>query len=502
MTKLSTGYEAYLDQMRRIADLKGAMSLLHWDQETYMPEKAAPFRSRQLATLAGLSHQFATDPSLERLVNELLSGDLELTSGQRMNLEETLREIRKSKKLSQAFIEKITETQSRAFQAWQEARKRREYQIFAPLLREMISLKREQCEVIGYEESPYNALLDDYERGMKVRQVKEIFQEVGQELVPFIRGILLQRKPKNDFFHGNFPHQKQWDFGIALLKSMHFDFRAGRQDLAAHPFSAGVSPHDIRLTTRINETDLSEMIWSCIHEGGHGLYEQGLRSEEYGLPSGEAVSYAIHESQSRLWENHVGRSEDFWTFHFPRLQATFPESLHHVSLQDFYRGMNRVEASYIRTSADELTYHLHVLLRFEIELALFEGEIEVEDLPSLWNSKMKSFLGLEVPDDSQGVLQDVHWSHGSFGYFPTYSLGSFYAAQFYAQAEKELPELSAQLRIGECLPLRRWLEEKIHRHGKYYSSSDLSREVTGETLSLKPFMNYARKKYGAIYSVG
>jgi carboxypeptidase Taq len=292
---------------------------------------------------------------------------------------------------------------------------------------------------------------------------------------------------------------QQWAFGLELLRQMGYDFEAGRQDVSSHPFTTNFSSQDVRVTTRTAEDNLNEMIWSCIHEGGHALYEQGLPDSEYGLPSGEYVSLGIHESQSRLWENNVGRSLPYWKCNLPRLKELFPENLKHVSPDDFYKAMNKVQPSLIRTNADELTYHFHILIRFEIEKALIEGTVEVNDLPALWNAKYKEYLGLDVPSDSKGVLQDIHWSHGSFGYFPTYSLGSFYAAQFYAFAARQIPELEAEIEKGNLKPLLDWLRTHIHAEGKMYSAENLCIKITGEKLSFKYFMEYARKKYSGLY---
>ena len=282
---------------------------------------------------------------------------------------------------------------------------------------------------------------------------------------------------------------------------MGYNFDCGRQDISAHPFSTHFSPEDTRVTTRIDENNLSEMIWSCIHEGGHALYEQGILSENYGLPFGETISLGIHESQSRLWENNVGRSLAYWKKNFNSLKLIFPDKLSNISALDFYKAANNVKPSLIRTNADELTYHLHVLIRFEIEKSLIEGSVSVKDLPTIWNSKYKEYLNIDVPSDSQGVLQDIHWSHGSFGYFPTYTIGSFYAAQFYSQALKEIPNLESEVENGNMINLLNWLRLKIHKHGKKYDAQDLCIKVTGKKLEFKYFMEYAKEKYSEIYSI-
>ncbi len=286
-----------------------------------------------------------------------------------------------------------------------------------------------------------------------------------------------------------------------LLKQMGFDFEAGRQDISSHPFTTNFGPLDVRVTTRVNENDFHEMTWSCIHEGGHALYEQGLLAENYGLPAGEPISLGIHESQSRLWENNVGRCLPYWKGNYKKLVHLFPENLANVDVTSFYKAINLVKPSLIRTNADELTYHFHILIRFEIEKALIENKITVEELPEYWNSKYKEYLGIDVTDDAHGVLQDIHWSHGSFGYFPTYSLGSFYAAQFYAQAKKDIKGLEAEIEKGNMKPLLNWLREKVHHHGRTLTSNELCLKLTGEALNFNHFMSYAKEKYGFIYNI-
>jgi carboxypeptidase Taq len=298
-----------------------------------------------------------------------------------------------------------------------------------------------------------------------------------------------------------YPKDQQWQYGLDLLKQMGYDFGAGRQDISEHPFTTNFSPLDVRVTTRINEQELMSMIGTCLHEGGHGLYEQGLPSEQYGLPLGYAASLGIHESQSRLWENNVGLSKAYWVANFPALKALYPSQLEGVDVELFYAAINQIQPNFVRVEADELHYHLHVLIRYEIEKGLMEGSMQVENLDKIWNEKYKAFLGLDVPDDKLGILQDVHWSEGLLGYFPTYSLGSFYAAQFFHQASKEIPTLSEQLEAGDSSALLAWLREKIHQYGRQYTSEELCQRITGEGLNLKYFMDYAREKYSKIYQL-
>lgn len=491
-------YEDYKTRLQKIADLNYSSALMQWDQEVYMPLNGAGRRAQQLSTLAGMVHELNTSEELGVLI-ENLSKDLSLNKKERANIIESQRTYTDQKKYTTAFVIDMSKTISSCFNAWQDARKNNNFSMFQPFLEKLIVLKRKECDLLGYQDHPYNALLNQYEPGACVAELDLLFSDVKLQLSPFIKEISLKEKPDSSFLFKPYAHQKQWNFGLELLRQMLFDFDCGRQDVSAHPFTTSFSAKDVRVTTRINENDIREMIWGCIHEGGHALYEQGLPDQEYGLPSGEAISLGIHESQSRLWENNVGRSINYWKYHYPALQSLFPENLKNISLNKFYAAINAVEPSLIRTSADELTYHFHVLVRYEIEKELILGSIKVKDLPEIWNSYYYEMLGVQVPNDSSGVLQDVHWSHGSFGYFPTYSLGSFYAAQFYNQAKKEISGLSELIAAGNNKPLLDWLRTKIHQHGKTYKANDLCKQITGEGLHFKYFMQYAKDKFNPIY---
>ncbi|MBC7862198.1 MAG: carboxypeptidase M32 [Bacteroidia bacterium] len=493
-------YEDFKNSIQKIADVGFASAVLGWDQETYMPPKGAEFRSRQLATLAGIAHGMFTEPTLEKQIREL-AADKTLGVKEAKNVELTLEELDKQKKYSSDFVEEMSRSVSACFSGWNEAREKNDFKVFSSSLEKLIDLKKKECELLGYTEHPYNALLDQYEKKLTVKDVDVLFNQVRAELVPFVKKIFAAKQVNDDFFYQQYDKQKQWDFGIEILKQMGYDFEAGRQDVSAHPFTTNFNARDVRVTTRTSENNLSEMLWSCIHEGGHALYEQGLPAEEYGLPLSEAVSLGIHESQSRLWENNVGRSLAYWKNNFPRIQQIFPEQLKSVSAEQFYFAMNKVEPSLIRTNADELTYHFHIMIRYEIEKLLLEEKIKVAELPEIWNAKYKEYLNIDVPDARQGVLQDVHWSHGSLGYFPTYSIGSFYAAQFFAQAEKQINGLKNQIEKGELKNLLNFLREKVHKHGKMYSAQALCEQISGEKLNFTYFMNYAKEKYGKIYNL-
>lgn len=486
--------------MRKIADVQFASGVLNWDQETYMPPKGANFRAQQLSTLAGMAHEISISEELGKLLSDLNTDD-SLNEKEKRNIEQSLKSYKQSKKYTTAFVEELSKTISETFQAWQTAKNKNDFKSYAPHLKKLVELKRKECELLGYKEHPYDALLDQYEPEAKTKDLEILFADVKNQLVDFVKLIAAKSQNKDSFMFLHYDKNIQWNFGIDLLKQMGYDFEAGRQDISSHPFTTNFSSQDVRVTTRINENDVNEMIWSCIHEGGHALYEQGLPASEYGLPSGEYISLGIHESQSRLWENNVGRSLAFWKFNFKNLQNLFPENLKDITASDFYKAMNIVKPSLIRTSADELTYHFHVLIRFEIEKALIEGTIEVEELPSIWNKKYKDYLNIDVPNDTQGILQDIHWSHGSFGYFPTYSLGSFYAAQFFNQAKKEIKNLESEIENGNLKSLLDWLRKNIHIHGKHYTAEQLCIKLTGEKLNFKHFMNYAKQKYSDLYNI-
>ncbi|MFI5148561.1 MAG: carboxypeptidase M32 [Bacteroidia bacterium] len=497
---MNAAYERYKELLRRVADVQYATAVLNWDQETYMPPMGADLRAQQISTLSGIAHNLSISEELGDILLKLES-DSGLDPKEKKNISQSLKNYRLNKKYSQAFVEEISMAVSEAFQAWQKAKELNLFSIYAPKLEKLVRLKREECKIVGYTGHPYDTLLDQYEPGALTADLSILFADVRSQLVDFVKQIASSPQNEDQFMFEHYDKQKQWDFGLELLTQMGYNFEAGRQDISSHPFTTNFGCKDVRITTRIAENNLNEMIWSCIHEGGHALYEQGLPDSEYGLPSGEYISLGIHESQSRLWENNVGRNLAYWKCNLPRLKSVFPEQLKNVNPEAFFKAINKVRPSLIRTNADELTYHFHILIRFEIEKALIEGSIEVNDLPALWNAKYKEYLGLDVPTDSQGVLQDIHWSHGSFGYFPTYSLGSFYAAQFYNQAEKEIPHLEEQIIQGNMAPLLSWLRTHIHHFGKQYTADELCQHICGEKLNFKYFMNYARKKYAQLYKL-
>ncbi|MFZ1784530.1 MAG: carboxypeptidase M32 [Ferruginibacter sp.] len=493
-------YQLYKTKMQKIADVKYASAVLQWDQETYLPPKGNDIRGRQLATLSEIAHQQFTDDATGALLRELVSKN-ELSDKEQKNVELSLYDYTRGKKLSGDFVRKMSETVNRSFHAWIQARKDNSFAGFEKPLDDLIQLKKQEADLLGYEHHPYNALMNDYDRGLTVAIVDNVFEELKPQLSDLLDTIKTKTQIDNSFLHQHFDKDTQWKLGIDILKQMHFDFEAGRQDISEHPFTINFNSNDVRVTTRVDENDFGNMLWSCMHEGGHALYEQGLPTEEYGLPLSEYCSLSIHESQSRLWENNVGRGLAFWQYHMPLVKKYFPQQFKQITAEQFYAGINKVQPSLIRTEADELTYHFHVMIRYDIEKMLIDGSINTKDIPAYWNEHYQKYLGISVPDDKNGCLQDVHWSHGSFGYFATYSLGSLYAAQLYASIGRLNPSLERELALGNHTNLSDWLKQQIYPYGRYYTSEALCKMATGKTLDSNYFIQYANKKYTGIYTL-
>ena len=504
---------ASLDLLKKtlgqIHHLRDAAAVLSWDQETYMPPGGGAIRAEQLATLQTLAHDQFVSTETESLLAfflDVTTGTLHpdhtstLDESSQALLRETWRDFSHAKKLPSAFVNQLERECSLAQQVWAEARKTNDFQLFLPNLQRLVKLKRQEAEYLGYKDSPYNALLDTYEPGSTVAQLRPLFATLRTALIRLLDCIRESPvQPKAHLLTQSYDKTQQVDFGRLVLKHMGYDFQRGRLDLSAHPFTTSFHPTDVRVTSRVFETDLPSCLFSCIHEGGHGLYEQGLPAKNYGTPLGEALSLGIHESQSRLWENCVGRSRAFWGYFYPKLQEVFPAQLGEVPAEEFYLAINRVTPSLIRVEADELTYNLHIMVRFEIELDLIEGRLEVEDLPEVWNAKVQEYLGIVPPSDAEGVLQDVHWSFGAFGYFPTYTLGNLYAAMLFRQAQKDLPGLDQSISQGDLIPLKGWLNDRVHRWGRQYTSAELLQRVTGKSLTPEPFIQDLEQKFGALY---
>ena len=420
-----------------------------------------------------------------------------------VNVREARRSYNRATKLPRRLVEELSRTTTLAQQAWVKARGDSEFSIFLPWLEKMIGLKREEAQCIGFGSGvAYDALLDDYEPGATTADIAKVFAPLRDELVKLVAAIHhSSKRPNIDILTRHYPKTPQMVLSEGASRSIGFDFERGRIDASAHPFCSGFGPGDCRLTTRYNDHHFPSAFFGVLHESGHGIYDQGLPTESFGLGIGQAVSLGIHESQSRLWENFVGRSESFWKYMYPTAQLAFPQALGQVGFDDFHFAINDVRPSFIRVEADEVTYNLHIMLRFEIEQLLVSGELQPADVPGVWNEKFSQYFGLNVPNDSQGCLQDIHWSGGLLGYFPTYALGNMYAAQFYNAARRDLGDLEEQFAKGQFKPLKAWLNEKIHNHGKRYSARRLVEVVTGESLSHVPLVEHLNRKFGALYGL-
>jgi carboxypeptidase Taq len=488
------------------AELLGSCaSLLSWDEQTYMPPGGAEHRANQLGLLAGLAHDRRTAPRIGELLDELANdGDLGDPDGDLVaNVREARRSYDRATKLPKRLVEELSRTTSLAQQAWAKAKKDADFPSFLPWLEKVIALKREEAAAIGSKSGVvYDALLDDYEPAMTTAEVAAVFGPLRDALVPLVTAI--QQSPKKapvEITERHYPKTAQRVFAEAAARRIGFDFDRGRIDESAHPFCSGSGPGDCRLTTRFHDHHFNSAFFGVLHEAGHGIYEQGLQPDAFGLGIGQACSLGIHESQSRMWENFVGRSRSFWEFFYRQAQQAFPAALSGTSLDDFHFAINDVRPSFIRVEADEITYNLHIMLRFELEQRLLSGELQPADVPTAWNETFRTFFNLTPATDAEGCLQDIHWSGGLVGYFPTYALGNMYAAQFFEQAREDLGDLDAMFARGEFLELKTWLNEKIHVHGKRYPASRLVQVVTGRPLSHEPLMRHLKTKFGALYGV-
>ncbi|HEX7550170.1 MAG TPA: carboxypeptidase M32 [Candidatus Methylomirabilis sp.] len=497
-------YDGLIRRVKAVSLLGSCGAVLQWDHQTYMPPKGGAHRAEQLALLAGLCHEQFTAPEIGDLLSLAETGELARASGSAaaVNLREIRRAYDRATRIPATLVQELARTSTLAQDVWMEARKASDFGRFRPWLEKLIGLKREEAKAVGRGGTLYDALLDEYEPGETAARLTLVFAELRTALVDLVGRIAASgRRPDLAILHRAYPIAAQEAFGKAVVAAFGFDFQAGRLDVTTHPFCSGIGPGDTRLTTRYNLHDFGDAFFSILHEAGHGLYDQGLDPEHYGTPMGEAVSLGIHESQSRLWENFVGRSRAFWEYWLPRARQVFPDALDGVGLDGFVFAINDVRPSLIRVDADEATYNLHILLRFELEQALIAGDLSVADLPAAWNERMVRDLGSAPPDDAQGCLQDIHWSGGSFGYFPTYTLGNLYAAQFFAKARAELGDLEEQFRRGEFVPLKEWLNQKIHREGQRKRAVDLVATVTGEPLNPAYLLRHLREKLGTLYGV-
>ncbi len=493
--------------LQELTHLESSMALLEWDQSVNMPttHKGHQARANLSAYLAGLRHRKATSSDFEQLLQvakqKADKGFLDDKENCIVNM--ALEDFERDKKLPPEFVEEQQRVAGESQQVWEAAKEKADFKPFEPYLKKIVDLKRQEAAYLQEKgQTLYDALLDEYEPGYDTAKLEVIFKDLKYFLVPFIQKIHgTSSWIKSDVIKKPVEIGLQLKFAKLVARKIGYDINSGGVNLSVHPFSTSFHPTDARITTRCKRRNfVNDCVLSLVHECGHAMYEQGLLPEFFGTPMAEAVSFGVHESQSRLWENFVGHSMPFWIYFYPKMQMMVPQ-FKKISLADFYGAINCVQPSLIRVDADEVTYNLHIILRFEIEKLLIDGQIEVEDLPSIWNQKVKEYLGLEVKNDSEGVLQDVHWSDGSFGYFPSYALGNLYAAQFYGAALKEIPDLLSQIAKGNFKNLLKWLRKNIHVHGRYYSADELLVKVTDEGFSAAPFINYIKNKYTQLYNI-
>lgn len=495
--------ETLKTKLKTVQDLNHAAAVLGWEQQTYMPPGGAAARAEQLSTLSKISHELFTADEVGSLLSELAQAGFDYESDEASLVRVAQRDYEKARKLPPQLVEEMSRTFSMGQQVWAKARAEQDFAQFQDILLKIVDLNIQAAEAYGYEDSIYDALLDQYEPGMKASEVKEVFDILKADLIPLVQAIADNKDVVDDsVLKQEFDEQAQWDFGLLPLQAIGFDMERGRQDKSAHPFTTSFSINDVRVTTRVRKDRVASALFGTLHEGGHALYEQNSAPPLEGTLLAGGTSLGVHESQSRLWENVVGRSRDFWQFYYPKLQDFFPNQLKSVGLEDFYRAINKSEPSFIRVEADEVTYNLHIFLRFELEQALLKQELQVADLPEAWNAKMEAYLGLTPPNDAVGVLQDIHWSGGMMGYFPTYTLGNILSLQFYNKTLQDIPDLPTQFAQGQFDTLLAWFKEHIHQHGRKFTANELIQRVTGDDgIKADPYLTYIKQKYSEIYQL-
>jgi carboxypeptidase Taq len=490
--------------LAEVTDLSRAAALLEWDQETYMPTGGVVARSEQLSTLLGLAHEKFTSDEVGRLLSELEDE----TSGRPFDSDEvslvrvTRRDFDQERKLPSELVTEVARAGSTARPVWEKARREENFRLFAPAMEKNVELNRRIADALGYEDRPYDALLDRTEPGMTTSQLEAIFAELKRAIVPLVADIARHADAVDDrVLYRGFDPAAQLKYAFEVVTRLGYDVERGRQDLSTHPFSTSFGPGDVRITTRVSKDFFNECLFGSIHESGHAMYNQGIADAIDRTPLWGGASPGVHESQSRLWENLVGRSLPFWRHFHPSLRDAFPEALRGVDDEAFFRAVNKSYPSLIRVEADEVTYNMHVLLRFELENEMLEGSLKVADLPEAWNEKIKSYLGINVPNDREGALQDIHWSSVSFGIFPGYTLGNLIGAQLMARARIDMPDLDSQIERGEFSSLLAWLRKNVHRHGRKFTPNELLERATGAPLTATPWIAYIRQKFGALYGL-
>ena len=503
----STEYDQLIKISKDVTALGTTMSILGWDREVMMPKKGNEYRAEQFAVSSRILHELSTDTKIGELLDACESdGDLvgDQTSESAANIRELRHGYDRDTKLPSALVEEEAKLASLSQSAWAEARGENDFTAFQPWLEKIVALLQQKAECFGWADGgePWDALAEDYEPGCTAAQVSEVFTPLRKKLQSLLDEIMgSDTKPSNKFNEIALPVEQQKAFVRSIASQIGFDFEAGRLDESTHPFCSGTHCNDVRLTTRFHENNVNDAIGSTMHEAGHGIYEQGLLYDHVGTPMGRAVSLGIHESQSRMWENQVGRSEAFWKWCYPTMKEFFGDATASLSFEDVYGGANIVRPDLIRVEADEATYNMHIMIRFELERLLMNGDLAVADLPEAWNQRYKEYLGIEVPTDANGCMQDIHWSMAAIGYFPTYTLGNLYSAQFFEKAMEEIPDMYEQFGSGEFGALKSWLNENIHSHGKRYRAAELCEVVTGKELSSDPLMRHLEHKLRPLYGL-
>jgi carboxypeptidase Taq len=498
--------ETRLTELKRrlleISDLRAANSVLSWDHATYMPQGGAAARGRQGATLGRLAHERSIDPALGRLLDQLApyAEGLPYDSDDASLIRVARRDFEKKTKVTADYMARSSALGSASYDAWTRARPANDFATMVPFLEQALELSHEYAEFFAPYQHVADPMIDDADEGLTTASVQKLFNELRRDLAPIMRAIVEQAPIDNSCLRGSFAEGPQLDFNLLVADRLGYDRKRGRLDKTHHPFCTKFSIGDVRITTRIFETEIDQALFSTVHEAGHALYEQGVSTTLEGTTLASGTSAGVHESQSRLWENVVGRSRGFWGHFYPALQKAFPDQLRSVPLETFYRAINKVERSLIRTDADEVTYNFHVMLRFDLELALLEGRLRVKDLPEAWRTAMQAALGLTPPDDRNGCLQDVHWFvDGIGGGFQSYTIGNILSAQFYAAAVKSHPGIPHQIERGEFDTLHAWLREHVYQHGRKFTPDELIERATGEPMSMRPYLAYLRSKYGELY---
>lgn len=497
-------YNALIARLAEISQIRRASAVLSWDHVTYMPPGGASARAQQMTTLRKLTHEMFSAAQTGELLSaaEAETAGLDAESRERLTLRSVRRDYDKAVKLPSTLVAELAHATAVGHSTWVKSREAANWGMFAPTLEHLIDLMRQKAEAYGYEKRAYDALLDIYEPGMLTDEVEQVFGELRPNLVELVREIAASEQVDDSVLRRDFDKEGQRKFGEFIAAKLGYDFQHGRLDETVHPFCTSFSRLDVRITTRYERNWLPSALMGTIHETGHALYEQGYDPQDDDTPLARAASSGVHESQSRLWENIVCRSRGFWQVYYPTLQQHFPGVLDDVSLDSFYRAVNRVTPSMIRVEADEVTYCLHIMLRFEMEKGLLDGSIAVKDVPEAWNGKMRDYLGITPANDAEGCLQDVHWSGASFGYFPTYALGTILSAQLYDKAQQDNPAISAELAAGEFSGLLAWLREKIHRQGGRWLPAELVQRACGEPAQSRSYMRYLRSKFSDVYGLG